>query len=124
MGTMGGKSVWYWTTTPGSHKRHMAGGAPVQGHVDDPVDLLGSGHGAERGRVPSGASGLLGFARLRFLAAERVGLAMLFAAGLVQALTEFEVLLLHLGQATNQALVLALEGLMLLVQGSQAAAQV
>jgi hypothetical protein len=60
---------------------------------------------------------------LRFLAAERVGLAMLFASGLVQALTEFVVLHFHLGQAADQALVLALEGLMLLVQHGKAVAQ-
>src|SRR5262249_54833567 len=84
---------------------------------------IGSGHGTESGRVPLAASGLLGSARLRFLAAERVGLAMPFASGFVQALAEFEVLLFHLGKATNQAVVLALEGLMHLIQDSQAPAQ-
>jgi threonine/homoserine efflux transporter RhtA len=74
--------------------------------------------------VPLGASGLLAFAGLRFLAAERVGLAMLFASGFVQPLTEFAVLVFHLGQAANQAVVLTLEGLVLLVQHGQASAQV
>jgi hypothetical protein len=37
-----------------------------------------------------------------FLAAERVRLATQFASGFVQPLAEFEVLLLHFGQVTNQ----------------------
>jgi hypothetical protein len=41
----------------------------------------------------------------------------------VKTLAEFEVLLSHLGQATNQAMALTLEGLMLLVQHGQAPAQ-
>jgi hypothetical protein len=61
---------------------------------------------------------------LRFLAAEWVGLARLFASGLVQALTGFTVLVFHLGQAADQTLVLAPGGLMLLVQHCQASAQV
>jgi hypothetical protein len=48
---------------------------------------------------------------------------MLFASGFVQALAELAVLLFHLGQAPDQAAVLALEGLLLLVQHGQAAAQ-
>jgi hypothetical protein len=42
--------------------------------------------------VSLGASGLFEFAGLRFLAAEWVGLAMLFASGFVQPLAEFTVL--------------------------------
>jgi hypothetical protein len=61
---------------------------------------------------------------LSFLAAERVSQAMLFASGFVQAMTRYAVLLFHPGQAANQAMVLALEGLMLLGQHGQAAAQV
>jgi hypothetical protein len=57
------------------------------------------------------ASGLLEFAGLRFLAAEGMGLAMLLTPNFVEALAEFTVLLFHLGQAANQAMVLALEGL-------------
>jgi hypothetical protein len=45
---------------------------------------------------------------------------MQFALCFVQTLGEFEVLLFHLGQATNQAMALTLEGLMLLVQRGQA----
>jgi hypothetical protein len=59
---------------------------------------------------------------LRFHAAERVSLAMLFASGFVQALAEFAVLLFYLGQATNQAPVLPLEGLPFPSQHAQAAA--
>jgi hypothetical protein len=93
----------------------------VQGDVDDPVDLLGRGHGAERGRVPLAAPGFLGLAGLRFPAAEGVGLALLFPSGFVQTLAEFAVLLFHLREATDQAAVLALEGLMLLGQQGQVA---
>jgi hypothetical protein len=49
---------------------------------------------------------------------------MLFASSFVQALAEFAVLLFYLGQATNQALVLPLEGLPFLSQYGQASAQV
>ena len=49
---------------------------------------------------------------------------MQFALCFVQTLGEFEVLLFHLGQATNQAMALTLEGLMLLVQHGQAPAEV
>ena len=48
---------------------------------------------------------------------------MQFALCFVKTLAEFEVLLFHLGQATNQAMALTLEGLMLLVQHGQAPAQ-
>jgi hypothetical protein len=56
-------------------------------------------------------SGLLGLAGNRLLAAERVGLAVLLAAGFVEALAEFAVLLFHLGQAALQALVVPPKGL-------------
>jgi hypothetical protein len=74
--------------------------------------------------VSVGASRLLGFAGLRFLAAERVGLAMLFAAGFVQALAEFTVLFFHLGQAAFQAVVVWPEGLDFLGQQGDASAEV
>jgi hypothetical protein len=61
-----------------------------------------------------GACGLLGFAGLDFLAAERVRLAMSFAAGFVQPLAEFPILFFHLGRAADQAVVLAPEGRRLL----------
>ena len=48
---------------------------------------------------------------------------MQFALYFVQMLAEFEVLLFHLGQATNQAMALTLEGLKLLFQHGQAPAQ-
>jgi hypothetical protein len=64
----------------------------VQGNVDDPVDLAGRRHGAERGHVPLGSPGLPGLARVRLPSAERVGLAMLLASGFVEALPEFAVL--------------------------------
>jgi hypothetical protein len=51
-----------------------------------------SRHGPERGRVPLAPPGLLGLARIRFPPPERVGLAMLLAAGFVEALAEFAVL--------------------------------
>src|SRR5262249_9443080 len=82
------------------------------------------GYGTERGRVPLTASGLLGLARLRFLAAERVGLAMLFASGFVQAVAEFAVLLFHLGQAAFQAVVVSPEGLDFRGQPRDASAEV
>jgi hypothetical protein len=62
-------------------------------------------------------------AGLGLLAAERVRLPVLFAAGFVQALEELAVLSFLLGQAVNEATVLALEGLMLLGQRGQASAQ-
>jgi hypothetical protein len=49
---------------------------------------------------------------------------MLFASGFVQASAEFAVLLFYLDQATNQALVLPLEGLPFPSQHGQASAQV
>jgi hypothetical protein len=101
---------------------HVAGGALGKRHVDDAVDLLGRGHGAQRGRVPLGPPGLVGCAGLGFLAAERVGLAVRFSAGFVEALAEFAVVSFQLGQAADQALVLPLDGLILLVQRGQAAA--
>jgi hypothetical protein len=61
---------------------------------------------------------------LRLLAAERVGLAMLFASGLVQALTKFAVLSFHFGQAADQATVLALERFVFLGQRDQSSAEV
>jgi hypothetical protein len=102
----------------------MAGGALVKGHVDDPVDLVRRWDGTQGRLVPLGASGLLGFAGFGFLAAERVSLAMLFASGFVQALTEFAVLYLHLDQAADQTMVLALKGLLFLHQHGQPSAQV
>jgi hypothetical protein len=101
---------------------HVAGRAFVYGHVDDAINLLGSGHGAESRLVSLEASGRLEFAGLRFLAAERVGLAVLLAAGFVQALMEFAVLLFHLGQASDQATLLPLEGFLFLGQHGQASA--
>jgi hypothetical protein len=74
--------------------------------------------------VSLGASGLLEFAGLRFLAAEWVGLAILFAAGFVQALAEIAVLLFHLGQAADQTMFLALERPVPFVQHGQAPAEV
>jgi hypothetical protein len=53
-----------------------------------------------------------------------VGLAVLFAAGFVEALTEFAVLSFHLGQPANQTMVLPLEGLLFFGQHGQASAQV
>jgi hypothetical protein len=103
---------------------YVAGRALAQGHVDDTIDLFGSRDRAERSLVPLGASRLFEFAVLRFLAAERVGLAMLFAAGLLQALAEIAVLLFHLGQAALQALVVPPQRLDFLGQQSDAAAQV
>jgi hypothetical protein len=73
--------------------------------------------------VPLGASRLIEFAGFRLLAAERVRLAVLFASGFVQALAELAVLSFHFGQATNQAMILPLEGLLFLSQHSQASAQ-
>jgi hypothetical protein len=63
-------------------------------------------------------------AGIRLLAAERVGLAVLLAAGFVEALAEFAVLWFDLGQAADQATVLPLEGLVFLGQHGQASAQV
>jgi hypothetical protein len=80
----------------------MTGRALVHGHVDGTIDLFGSGHGAESRLVSLGASELLEFAGLRLLAAEWVGLAMLFASGFVQPMAEFAALSFHLGQTTNQ----------------------
>lgn len=76
----------------GVAQSHVAGRALVQGHMDDPVDLLRSRHAAKSGRVPLGSSGLVGFAGFGFLAAERVGLTMRLASGFVQPLAEFAVL--------------------------------
>ena len=49
---------------------------------------------------------------------------MLFTSGLVQPLAELVVLSFHLGQAAAQAMILLLEGLMLLSQHGQTSAQV
>jgi hypothetical protein len=92
--------------------------------MDDTIDLLGSRHGTEIRLVSLGASRLFGCAGLRLLAAERVGLAVLFAAGFVQALAEFVVLLFDLGQASLQALVIPPKGLDFLGQPGDAVAQV
>jgi hypothetical protein len=91
--------------------------------VDDAIDLLGRGHGMESRLVSRGASGLLELAGLRFLAAERMGLAVLLVAGFVQTLTEFAALSFHLGQAASQALIVPPKGLDFLGQQSDASAQ-
>jgi hypothetical protein len=105
-------------------ERGMAVGTFVTGHVDDAIDLVGSRDGAECGLVPLGASRLFECAGFRLLASERVRLAVLFAAGLVQALAEIAVLYFHLGQAAFQALVIPPKGLDFLGQQGEAAAQV
>jgi hypothetical protein len=56
--------------------------------------------------VSLGASRLFEFARLCFLAAERVRLAMMLTSGFIQELAEFAVLSFHFGQAADQALVI------------------
>jgi hypothetical protein len=53
-----------------------------------------------------------------------VGLALLFAVGFVEALAKVTILEFHPGQAADQTLILALEGLHFLGQHSQAAAEV
>jgi hypothetical protein len=102
----------------------VAGGAFGNGDVDDTSDLLGRRDGAEGGLVPLGAARLFACAGLRLLAAERVGLAVLFASGLVQALAEIAVLVFHLGQAALPAPVIPPQALDFLGQRYDAAAQV
>jgi hypothetical protein len=55
-------------------------------------------------------------AGVRLLAAERLGRAMLCASCFVEAVPKLAVLLFHPGQAADQTLILALEGLLLLGQ--------
>jgi hypothetical protein len=103
---------------------HVAGGAFGNGDVEDTSDLLGRRDGAEGGLVPRGAARLFECAGLRLFAAERVGLAVLFAAGLVQALAEIAVLVFHLSQAALPAPVIPPQALDFLGQQYDAAAQV
>src|SRR5262249_18574853 len=122
-GTMGGKSVWYWTTTAGGHKGTRAVGHSGRGAVELRAICSGGGTGGWAGGGPLGARRFFGLAGLGLLAAEWVGLAMLFTSDLVQPLAELVVLSFHLGQAADQTMVLALEGLVLLVQHGQAPAE-
>jgi hypothetical protein len=76
----------------------MAIGTDATGHVDDPIDLLGSGRGPQVGLV-SLASARPFFAFLVRAPAKRVGLPVRLALGFVQRGTEAVVVLFQTGAA-------------------------